>query len=36
MKMFNEKNISQLYDTTQEIIMESARLLMYGISPQKK
>lgn len=31
----NDPNISRLFNTPQEMIMESARLLMYGISPQK-
>jgi len=33
---FNDQSISQLFANPQEMIMESARLLMYGIAPQKQ
>lgn len=35
-ELLNDQKILQLFDTPQEMIMESAKLLMYGISPQKQ
>ncbi len=35
-ELFNDQKISQLFDTPREMIMESAKLLMYGISPRKQ
>jgi hypothetical protein len=35
MESLNDKKILQLFATPQEMIMESSRLLMYGISPHK-
>jgi AcrR family transcriptional regulator len=35
MDSLNDKKIMQLFATPQEMIMESAKLLMYGISPHK-
>lgn len=35
-ELLDDKNILGLFSSPQEMIMESARLLMYGISPQKK
>jgi AcrR family transcriptional regulator len=31
-----DQNLAKLFATPQEMIMETAKLLMYGISPQKK
>lgn len=36
MELLDDQNIIGLYSNPQEMIMESARLLMFGISPQKK
>jgi len=35
-ELLDDQNILGLFSNPQEMIMESARLLMYGISPQKK
>ncbi len=35
-ELLNDQKILQLFDTPQEMIMESAKLLIYGISPQKQ
>lgn len=35
-EMFNDKKIVQLFSSTQEMLMEMAKLLLYGISPVKK
>jgi AcrR family transcriptional regulator len=36
MELLDDQNITDLFSNPQEMIMESARILMYGISPQKK
>jgi AcrR family transcriptional regulator len=35
-ELLNDQKTQQLFDTPQEMIMEYAKLLMYGISPQKQ
>ena len=34
-EMLNDENIAQLYDTPQEMILEFANLITYGISPHQ-
>lgn len=35
-EMFNDRRIIQLFASPQEMVLEMAKLLMYGISPTKK
>jgi AcrR family transcriptional regulator len=35
-ELFNDQKISAMFDSPQEMIMETVKLLMYGISPREK
>jgi len=35
-EMLNNPEVIKLFDSPQDMIMESARLLLYGISPRKQ